>query len=86
MVEYVKKTDAILAVDNTDYHGATAGTWAAIADEAVGKIGNLPAEDVRPIKHGRWIKSLYQVRCNKCGAYSDKMTRFCPDCGAEMTE
>ena len=55
---------------------------------------NLPAADVAPVVHGRWIyKGEYAV-CTECGGRSGTqydgvepiplMTQFCPNCGAKM--
>ena len=54
---------------------------------------NLPAADVAPVVHGRWIyKGEYAV-CTECGGRSGTqydgvepiplMTQFCPNCGAK---
>ena len=60
-------------------------------------IASIPAEDVAPVRHGRWIESprLYygtkQYECSLC--YSDTFWKkhsitekypHCPNCGATM--
>lgn len=52
----------------------------------------LPAADVRPVKRGRWIKTIGEngvtsaCRCSVCGFEDNRYTLFnyCPNCGAEM--
>lgn len=54
-----------------------------------GALENLPAADVRPVVHGRWKNIIQGIipsgQCSNCGAW-DKVTRFCPNCGADMGE
>ena len=49
-------------------------------------IGSLPAADVAPVRHGRWIPSDYT--CSECGflcdAYLLDAGNYCPACGARM--
>ena len=58
------------------------------------EINSIPASDVAPVVHGRWIyKGEYAV-CTECGGRSGTqydgvepiplMTQFCPNCGAIM--
>ena len=55
----------------------------------------LPAADVAPVRHGKWIKNIWVktddpdggfwvVRCTQCSIPHDKESRFCPNCGAKM--
>lgn len=56
----------------------------------------LPAADVRPVRHGRWVKVhdevCYWLACSVCGEEipkrfgTDHYTNFCPNCGADMRE
>ena len=49
----------------------------------------LPAANVRPVVRGKWKHSIQGIipsgQCSNCGAW-DKVTRFCPNCGAMMEE
>lgn len=55
-------------------------------------IGSLPAADVAPVRHGRWIPSDYTgdccYTCSECGferdAYLLDVGDYCPACGARM--
>lgn len=57
-------------------------------------VENLPAADVSPVQHGRWINAnsrpkTYERRCTACGgrAYFCGVGcsyKYCPNCGAKM--
>ena len=59
-------------------------------------IEDLPAADVEPVRHGRWIDETFSFsrpRCSVCGelciglhAFSYVLTDYCPHCGARMGE
>ena len=54
----------------------------------------LPAENVAPVRHGRWVDKGEYAVCTECGGRSGTqydgvepiplMTQFCPNCGAKM--
>jgi hypothetical protein len=55
------------------------------------KIKGLPALDVAPVAHARWIHdaSFFGVHVYHCSACEEKAmekSRFCPNCGAKMEE
>ena len=58
---------------------------------------NLPAADVAPVRHGRWIDAYPDIEpnpmfmygiCSECGFEQglSKYLKYCPDCGAKMDE
>lgn len=60
------------------------------------KIKAIPAADVAPVRHGRWVDYMVRDwRCSECGqkiikvrnvdgyCYNDK-PNYCPNCGAKM--
>ena len=54
-------------------------------------ISSLPAADVAPVRHGRWINENFYTHCSACGkmAIYDKYGQevesdYCPHCGAKM--
>jgi hypothetical protein len=52
-------------------------------------IGRIPAADVAPVRHGRWISEPGHIpHCSECGRYSDDADTgeaiCCPFCGAKM--
>lgn len=62
------------------------------------EIANIPAADVAPVVHGRWIRphwknSNYCYDCSECGGEAmhrdyqwakDGIYPICPNCGARM--
>lgn len=65
-------------------------------------IRDIPAADVRPVKHGKWtdaivsannfydrlgmIASMHGYVCSCCQDFSVARYNFCPNCGADMRE
>ena len=57
-------------------------------------IRKIPAEDVRPVKHGKWIepdtivKGLFNnwFTCSECGTKSCILGNYCHSCGARMSK
>ena len=57
-------------------------------------IEDMPAADVAPVVHRRWIDKGEYAVCTECGGRSGTqydgvepiplMTQFCPNCGAKM--
>lgn len=57
-------------------------------------IGSLPAADVAPVRHGKWIKPVPgdgENYCSVCKAeqlwfygYGYLESNYCPNCGARM--
>lgn len=55
-------------------------------------IKSLPAADVTPVVHGRWIKDGNFLACTACEAEMDiknslgaeNHKNYCPNCGAKM--
>lgn len=58
-----------------------------IAKSAVHNLQIIPAADVAPVVHGRWIEEDgYQV-CSNCGeehCWDEYRASFCDCCGAKM--
>ena len=81
MEDYVSREEVINITAET-------GAW-----ETQNRVRELPAADVQPVKHGRWIVSNTQkhvevtYECSECqhevvGEY--EKTPFCGGCGARM--
>lgn len=61
-------------------------------------IDSIPAADVAPVVHGRWVHDYYEncseqfeiVKCTNCGHKAYAMAiyvrggNYCPNCGAKM--
>ena len=76
---YIKKSDAIRYAE-----------WEE-AYKVMMYISDLPAEDVRQVKHGKWIikkNAILTSQCSKCkfsiNSNNNKFFRYCPNCGATM--
>ena len=58
--------------------------------DVLSAVHHLPAADVAPVRHGRWIFEPGKIPyCSECKKYSDdgdKGATFCPWCGARMGE
>ena len=72
---YIKKSDAIRYAE-----------WEA-AYKVMMYISDLPAEDVKPVKHGKWISidNGNHFKCSKCKFRTDHNNYpYYPKCGATM--
>ena len=53
-------------------------------------IDEIPASDVAPVVHGRWIwrnkwePFEFKYECSICHDGSDLELKYCPNCGAKM--
>lgn len=47
-------------------------------------IASLPAADVAPVRHGRWIDSSNGWMCSECEQDNTYDKPYCPNCGALM--
>ena len=51
---------------------------------------NLPAADVSPVRHGRWLcvdtDTEQFFLCNRCKKKEYWESDYCPNCGAKMDE
>ena len=62
-------------------------------EKAAKRVSAIPAADVAPVRHGRWIEKSAPARkiyfeCSHCGAHENKHTAikgyYCWRCGAKM--
>ena len=82
MAEYIERTEAL------EITTRTCGDYAAAWSE----IRKLPAADVAPVVHGRWIADgdgyHWTYNCSICawkdGYPFNERHNFCPSCGAKM--
>lgn len=88
MDEYIERGAFIEAVKDIPMWGSVA---AMLAD-------SIPAADVAPVVHARWIHSQYEdcseqfelVKCSQCNheayamAFYVRGGNYCPACGAKM--
>jgi len=56
------------------------------------RLSEIPAADVRTVVRGTWIRNekyRFAHNCSVCGHIvftGEKMSKFCPECGADMRE
>ena len=90
MAEYIDKNKVVL-----NYGGLAKiapNDNAGIAKYFSEQIKAIPADDVAPVRHGRWLDMETEPKCSVCGKYSanDKYATiyyaYCPHCGAKMYE
>lgn len=75
MDEYINQEEAIEAVKHA---------WAKGLDPSQ-YIEIIPAYDVAPVQHGRWIENEDGVfTCSECGNAESNESYFCRYCGAKM--
>lgn len=94
MAEYIEKGKAAqILSEEASAHYPTAfhvGLYAAAR-----AIDSIPAADVAPVRHGRWMKKddgeCYWYVCSECGDKPPKdqweyqwLSPYCPNCGAKM--
>ena len=85
MAEYIKREEALMKLMQD---GCSAKNLQSISD--------MPAADVAPVRHGRWIGKPIcgndNCRCSECGSWhhihanlrGEVMQKDCPNCGAKM--
>ena len=77
--------------------GGESGIYADAYNDLAEDFYSIPAADVAPVVHGRWLtweemfpgktpkkKNNLGVFCSSCKNHADNMFDFCPNCGAIM--
>lgn len=98
MAEYIEREAAIAEMQNTehdlmaDYGPEYGSEWGISTERAVETIKSVPAADVAPVVHGKWVVGgvhgngvIGNWKCDICKGVSLKETLYCPYCGAKMT-
>lgn len=49
-----------------------------------GIVDSVPAADVEPVRHGRWIDCSNGWMCSECEQDNTYDKPYCPNCGAKM--
>lgn len=87
MGEYIERKAAIEALlDVYEREFPTAdGAFDLFATRIAPRtLRNVPAADVAPVRHGRWIEARTLEKCSCCGKKGFPDWRYCPNCGARM--
>lgn len=91
MAEYIEREAAIRAVCEVAQSPLIQMgllSWAGVVQkECREKIEAIPAVDVAPVRHGRWLPystKLCLYRCSECNSLPRDRTPYCPLCGAKM--
>ncbi len=86
MAEYIEREAAQNVAERYGCtNGATLGIHSGLADRIASEIEALPAADVAPVRHGKWIKRKcwdFHV-CSEC-SFETSPSKYCPNCGADM--
>ena len=91
MAEYIEREYAVDAVVDVYYNTPDINLSCEKFETAIFKI---PAADVAPVRHGRWIEDHDYLKCTECSVMVKRDFTFfdigdwnyCPNCGARMTE
>jgi hypothetical protein len=93
MAEYINREAAVKAFNNFDA-GRAASTHSTLLtpEEFAEYLYELPAADVMPVVHGRWIEHKKYIfgtmyDCSICGTRilnNGHTWNYCPNCGAKM--
>ena len=98
MGEYIEREAAIAALiefrdDQTVSKYATVMQCKAARDaisRATKALESLPAADVEPVKHGRWVHKILLGEqtwfCSECKTIGSPQWKRCPVCEAKMDE
>ena len=94
MTDYIKREDAIKAIEREAYRHD-------YLDHIIEIVDGVPSADVAPVKHGRWIEygdnkdGTHNICCSVCdgffkskgnanSCYTRNKYRYCHNCGARM--
>ena len=97
MAEYIERS-AVLQNKTTMTEYDEGGWDAPVSVVRVEDIEAIPAADVAPVVHGRWVMTIYtttskrrriisnkKFACSECGyGNGRKQSNYCPNCGAKM--
>lgn len=92
MAEYIKREAAVKVADKYGLaNGSALGRHTGLADCIASEIADIPAADVAPVVHARWVSFLdgdhimpeRYYRCSRCGRVESRRQPYC-HCGAKM--
>ena len=97
MAEYIERKKAISYINSMPRAEEYPETM--LVEAVHGALLIVPAADVAPVRHGRWIMRGGKLHCDNCDSlaplnrgwedgcttYEYTASRWCPNCGARMT-
>lgn len=92
MVKYIPKEAALEVVKKYETtNGFALGRHTGLAICIASEIADIPAADVAPVVHARWVSFLdgdhimpeRYYRCSRCGRVESRRQPYC-HCGAKM--
>lgn len=89
MTEYIERKTGV-SIFRAKANMAVLMDAAPYFEKAAQMLEQLPAADVAPVVHGRWIydKKAQRPYCSVCKGYFHGATNspmsYCPNCGAKM--
>ena len=95
MHEYIEREAAVKVAEKYGLaNGSALGRHTGLADCIASEIADIPAADVAPVVHGRWVeKEKYtfgiMYDCSLCENRildNGHPWNYCPNCGAKMDE
>lgn len=99
MAEYIKREAAIAYIREQSEEcqkafeelGGESGIYADAYNDLAEDFYSIPAADVAPVVHGRWMehyRSGVTVAeggvSSCCDMWNDRRSNYCPNCGAKM--
>ena len=90
MAEYIEREAAVKVAEKYGLaNGSALGRHTGLADCIASEIADIPAADVAPVVHGRWIEDHDYLKCPECGIMVKRDFtffdigdwNFCPNCG-----
>lgn len=90
MAEYIKREAAVKAANEWVSEACMAPVMRV--SRLFDKLQKVPAADVAPVVHGRWIEDHDYLKCPECGVmvkwdftfFDIGNWNYCPNCGAKM--
>ena len=81
--EYISREAALNAIEETD---TMCDLTPDAYDRARRYIERIPAADVAPVRHGKWVSCGGGKRtCSECNHFAFRVVcNYCPNCGAKM--
>lgn len=100
MAEYITREAAIAYIREQSEEcqkafeelGGESGIYADAYNDLAEDFYSIPAADVAPVRHGRWIEDHDYLKCPECSVMVKRDFTFfdigdwnyCPNCGAKM--